>query len=106
MIVHPEDVPVHSMGPGLRRRNMCVGPQTMLCRFSMEAGSAVPTHAHPHEQTGYCISGAFQLTIGDETALVRAGDAWLVPGATPHAAHFLEACELVEIFVPVREDYL
>ena len=106
MITRSGEIPPRSMGEGLIRRNMCVGDRMMLCRFTMKAGARVPLHSHPHEQTGYCISGSFEFTVGDTVTTVRAGDAWMVPGNTPHTADFHEDCELVEAFCPVREDYL
>jgi mannose-6-phosphate isomerase-like protein (cupin superfamily) len=68
--------------------------------------SPVPRHAHPQEQTGYLISGRIRLSIGEESFDVEHGDSWCIPGNVEHQAEILEDSVAVEVFSPVREDYL
>jgi quercetin dioxygenase-like cupin family protein len=72
----------------------------------MEANSRLPKHAHPHEQTGYLVKGKIRLTIGQETFVVEPGDSWCIPGNMDHSAEVLENSLAVEVFSPVRKDYL
>jgi len=44
----------------------------------------VVLHHHPQEQFGYVIKGGFEMTVGDETAVLRAGDAYFIPPNVPH----------------------
>jgi quercetin dioxygenase-like cupin family protein len=68
--------------------------------------SAMPRHEHPHEQFGVMLEGALELTIGDETRLLRPGTAYTIPGGVPHHARTLdEGCLVLDIFAPPREDY-
>jgi quercetin dioxygenase-like cupin family protein len=46
------------------------------------------------------------MSIGDDTFDVSPGDAWCVPGNIPHGAEVLEDAVAIEVFSPVREDYL
>jgi len=72
----------------------------------MEADSILPRHAHHHEQTGYLVAGRIRLTIGQETFEAGPGDSWCIPGNTDHSAEILEDSRAIEVFSPVREDYL
>ena len=46
------------------------------------------------------------LTIGNETRGMAPGDSWCIPGGTEHGAKPLEDSIAVEVFSPVRKDYL
>lgn len=72
----------------------------------MAKGSLLPRHSHPEEQTGYLVSGRIRLTIGDRTFDVASGDCWCIEGGIEHQAAILEPSVAVEVFSPVRKDYL
>ncbi|MGD9972574.1 MAG: cupin domain-containing protein [Desulfatirhabdiaceae bacterium] len=65
-----------------------------------------PRHTHPHEQTGYLISGRIRFTIGEDVLEAIPGDSWCIPGNMEHQADILENSVAIEVFSPVREDYL
>lgn len=92
--------------PGIRRKTLSYGAATLMSEFRLRAGYPLPVHEHPQEQTGYLVSGRLRLTIGGETREVRPGDSWSIPGGVPHGAETLEDAVAVEVFSPVREDYL
>ncbi|MGE5294372.1 MAG: cupin domain-containing protein [Solirubrobacterales bacterium] len=92
--------------PGIRMKTLCYGRQTLMTEFLLEAGSALPRHSHPHEQTGYLVKGHIRLTIGGRPHDVMPGDSWCVPSAVEHGAQILEDSVAIEVFSPVREDYL
>lgn len=91
---------------GITRKTLVHGDKTLMTEFRLQEGSVLPRHAHPHEQTGYLVSGRLRLTIGDEAFDVQPGDSWCIPGDVEHEAQALEASVAVEVFAPVREDYL
>jgi len=92
--------------PGIRRKTLCHGDATLMSEFHLLAGFPLPLHAHPQEQTGYLVSGRLRLTIGDETHDVTPGDSWSIRGGLRHGAEVLEDAVAIEVFSPVREDYL
>lgn len=92
--------------PGIRRKTLCFGAATLMSEFRLRAGSPLPAHDHPQEQTGYLVSGRLRLTIGDETRELAPGDSWSIPGGARHGAEVLEDAVAIEVFSPVREDYL
>jgi quercetin dioxygenase-like cupin family protein len=91
---------------GIQLKTLVHGENTLLCEFKLEKEKVLPTHMHPQEQTGYLVSGRLNLIIGKEKFEARPGDGWCIPGNVEHGAEVLENSVAVEIFSPVREDYL
>lgn len=92
--------------PGIRQKTLVYGEKTLMTEFLLEKGSLLPQHSHPHEQTGYLVSGHIRLSIGSEKNDIMPGDSWCIPGNVEHYAEILEDSVAIEIFSPVREDYL
>jgi quercetin dioxygenase-like cupin family protein len=92
--------------PGIDRRTLVHGPATLMTEFRMRRGAVLPRHAHPHEQTGYLVRGRLRLTVGTDVCVAEPGASWTVPGGVEHGAEVLEDALAIEVFSPVREDYL
>ena len=92
--------------PGVRRKTLCYGRETLITEFRLAEGHELPRHGHPHEQTGYLVSGRLRFTIGEETREVDPGDSWCIPSGVTHGAVVLEDSVAVEVFSPVRVDFL
>ena len=91
---------------GIERKTLVHGGQTLMTEFRLRRGSVLPRHAHPHEQTGYLALGHLRLSIGAEEFEALPGDSWCIPGGVEHGAQILEDSVAIEVFSPVREDYL
>jgi len=91
---------------GIERKTLVHGDQTLMTEFRLEKGRPLPRHAHPYEQTGYLVQGRMRLFIGDESFDTRPGDSWCVASGVEHGADVLEDSVAIEVFSPVREDYL
>ena len=91
---------------GVTFKTLSFGNKTSLCEFKLEKGSLIPNHNHPHEQTGYMISGQMTFTINGEDFNAYAGDSWSIPGNVYHSVKVHEDSVVIEVFSPVREDYL
>jgi len=96
----------HPALAGIERKTLVHGDQTLMTEFRLGQGSVLPRHAHPHEQTGYLVRGCLRLFIGAEEFQAQAGDSWCIPGGVEHGAQILEDSVAIEVFSPVREDYL
>ena len=72
----------------------------------MKGGYKLPAHHHPYEQTGYLVSGKLNFRIAGTWQLVEPGDSWCVPENVEHEVHVLEDSLAIEVFAPVREEYL
>ena len=91
---------------GIERKTLAHGNNTLMVEFRLQQGAVLPRHAHPHEQTGYLVSGQLRLSIGAESRDLSPGDAWCIAGGVEHGAEVLEDAVAVEVFSPLREDYL
>lgn len=91
---------------GIRRKTLVHGENTLMTEFLLEKGRVLPVHKHPQEQTGYLVSGRIKLSIGRGKYEVGPGDSWVIPGDTEHGAEIMEDSVAVEVFAPVREDYV
>jgi quercetin dioxygenase-like cupin family protein len=91
---------------GIFQKTLVYGDKTLLTEFKLEKGSMLPRHNHPHEQTGYLVSGKIRLSIGDEEFDAMPGDCWSIPENVEHGALILADSVAVEVFSPIRTDYL
>ena len=106
MFVKDSAKPLLPVVSGVQRKTLAVGEHSLMTKFVLEAGSELPMHKHPHEQIGFLVSGRLVLTIGDESCALEPGDSWAVPGDVEHCAKVIEHAEAIEVFYPVRQDYL
>ncbi|WEX08781.1 cupin domain-containing protein [Chelativorans sp. AA-79] len=94
------------LGGGNRRRVLLHTDELMMVEFAFEEGGIGAPHSHPHVQASYVAEGSFEVTVGDKTTLLSAGDSFIVPSNTVHGVKALEAGRLVDSFTPKRADFL
>ncbi len=98
------DIPERDMLPGFRAR--FVHAERMTCSYwNVDAGAALPEHAHPHEQVTNLIRGRFEMTVEGETRVIEPGSVVVIPSGAKHRGKALEASTILDVFSPVREDY-
>ena len=96
----------HVIFPGVEIRTTA-GPNVMLSVVTFEPNSVVPDHSHPHEQMGMMISGRLEFTVGGVTRVLGPGEIWRIPGGVIHRVRaFDEPALALDVFHPIREDYL
>lgn len=91
---------------GVIRQNLGYDDSLFLARVTFEKGSIGYIHAHPHSQVAYVESGAFDFTVGSETRRMEKGDCVYIPPDTKHGAVCVESGVLLDMFSPIREDFL
>ena len=91
---------------GIERKTLVYGEETLMTEFRLRKGAVLPRHSHPHEQTGYLVKGRMRLLIGTEQFEAQGGDSWCIPGELEHGAAILEDSVAIEVFSPVRDDYV
>ena len=94
------------MLPGITRRTLNHGDRTSIHEIRIAKDAVVPQHTHPHEQTGYLVSGRILFEMPGTTRELGPGDSWLVPATSTTRLTALEESIAIDIFSPVREDYL
>lgn len=90
----------------VERKIMAYDESLMLVKAKFEKGGVGPIHHHVHSQITHIESGIFNVTIGDETKTLIAGDSYYIPPNVPHGATAVEAGLLVDVFSPMREDFI
>jgi len=99
-------IPVERPGEGIERQ-MVVGRNVMICRFRFAPMLVTPEHEHPHEQMSIVVSGRVRFFIEGTERIASPGDVLHFPPNCWHGATMLEEeVVLIDIFTPVREDFL
>jgi quercetin dioxygenase-like cupin family protein len=91
---------------GIRIKTLCYGESMLMTEFLLRKDAILPEHSHSNEQTGYLVKGRIRLFIGDASRELVAGDSWSIAKDVMHRAEILEDSVAIEVFSPVREDYL
>lgn len=94
------------LGGGVSRKIMGWDNQVMMVKVRFEEGAVGSPHQHFHTQTTYCAKGKFEFTIGEEKRIISYGDGVYIEPNTLHGALCLEEGVLIDVFSPVREDFL
>lgn len=92
--------------PGVTRRVMAYSEELMMCEITFEKGAQGNVHFHEHLQITYIAEGSFEFTIDGETQVVNKGDSVYMPSGAVHGVVCLEAGKLVDVFNPMREDFV
>ena len=101
-----KDVEAKDMGGGVTRRVLAYSKDLMCVENSFEKGAIGVLHHHPHTQITYIVSGAFEFEIDGVKKVVRAGDTMLKTNDVVHGCVCLEKGVLLDIFNPMREDFV
>ncbi len=94
------------LGGGVSRKILGWDEQIMMVKVIFEKGAEGSPHKHFHSQTTYCAEGRFEFTIGEEKKIITAGDGVYIEPNIIHGAICLEEGILIDVFSPVREDFL
>jgi quercetin dioxygenase-like cupin family protein len=86
---------------------MIVGAKLMVCRLRFRPNVVTASHSHPHEQITLVEKGRVRFTIDTETRVAQAGDVVRFAPGVVHGATILdEEVVLIDVFTPIREDFL
>jgi quercetin dioxygenase-like cupin family protein len=87
-------------------RKVIAGEKAMVAQVFLAKGAIVPEHYHESEQITYILEGALQFEIEGRTIVVSAGQVLRIPSNVPHRAVALEDTLDLDIFSPIRMDWL
>lgn len=94
------------LGGGVSRKMLGYDNQIMMVQVKFEKGAVGSPHQHFHTQATYCVQGKFEFEIDGEKQVVTGGDGVYIEPNLLHSAVCLEAGMLIDVFSPVREDFL
>src|SRR4051812_32347610 len=87
-------------------RKIVTGEREMLAQIYLKKGALVPMHAHESEQMTYVLQGALKFLIGGEEITVREGEVLHIPSWVEHQAEALDDTFELDVFSPIRQDWL
>jgi quercetin dioxygenase-like cupin family protein len=91
---------------GVLKLQPFAGEKLMIAHVDAPAGSVAPKHAHPHEQMSLVLEGRIRCQVGGEEKELGPGGVVLFPSDVEHEVQFLERTIMIDIFHPIREDFL
>ena len=94
------------LGAGQRRKIRSYNGELMLVEVGVDDGAVGAVHTHPHTQISYVLSGEFSYTLEDKMYAMKPGDSIVVDGGKPHGCACVKAGTLLDIFTPMREDFV
>jgi len=94
------------VGEGIVRQILGFNNQIMMVKVWFEQGSEGYVHSHFHSQVSYVESGEFEITVGDETQVLAAGDSFFMEPNVEHGAVCKKTGVIMDVFSPIREDFL
>ena len=100
-----DTVPAERLADNITRR-MIVGSNEMLVRWEFIKGAVAARHSHPHEQMVMMVRGKLRLVVGEIETIMGPDDIVRVPPNVPHEAEALEDTVVIDVFSPIREDFL
>ena len=102
----PDDMQWIELGGGSRRKIRSYNSEMMLVDVNFDEGGVGADHSHPHTQISYALSGEYEYRIEGETYILKPGDSVVVDGGKVHGLTCLKAGTLLDIFAPMREDFV
>jgi len=105
MTIKLSEVPSQEIMPGYHGKMIHTENMT-LAYWEVEEGAAVPEHTHKNEQIMQVLEGTFEFTVNGLTKIYKPDDLAVIPPFAPHSGKALTPCKLMDIFSPVREEYI
>ena len=87
-------------------RKIVVGAREMIAQVYLKKGALVPTHAHESEQMTYVLQGALKFLVNGEEITVREGEVLHIPSRVAHQAEALDDTFELDVYSPLREEWL
>ena len=107
MFTENKNIAAKDLGGGTKRKVLSYSKNLMTCELTFEKGAVGALHSHPHEQIGYIISGKLVYQEeGQPDKILETGDTYYVAPNVVHGVQILEETKLLDIFTPMREDFV
>lgn len=107
MYVENNQVEIENLGEGVTRKILAYSENLMTVEIHFEKGAEGAPHNHPHEQVGYVVSGSLiYKEEGKEDKVLKTGDSYYVPPHVIHGVVILEETVLLDVFTPMRADFI
>lgn len=107
MYAENKNIAARDLGGGMSRKVLSYSDNLMAVELHFEKGAIGAKHSHPHEQIGYIISGKLVYQEeGCEDKILQTGDSYYARPNVVHGVEALEDTKLLDIFTPMRRDFV
>ncbi len=108
MILQSEEVKVKVLDEKSSRRILGMGGSLMMAEVTFQKGGIGAVHNHTdHEQVSYIVKGSFEITVGEDRKVLKAGGSFYAAKNVNHGVVALEDNSIIlDVFTPIREDFL
>ena len=106
VFIESREIHWQTVGEGVKRKIMAYDEKLMMVRVQFDTGGVGALHSHYHTQITHVESGIFEVQINGEKKILTAGDAFYIPPHVEHGAVCLDAGVLIDVFSPMREDFI
>jgi len=100
------DNPWIEICPGIKRQTVTTGKTMYQMLATLQAGSKMPEHQHPQEQSVHVLSGRMKLIVNGTPHEMKTGDSFYLAGEVPHGVETIEETRVLDTFSPPRDEYL
>ena len=106
LFINDDDISWEALNEKVKRKIMAYEQSLMVVKVAFEVGGVGPLHQHMHVQITHVESGVFEVEIDGQKKVLKAGDAFHIPANILHGAVCLEEGVLIDVFSPMREDFI
>jgi len=104
--VEDSSISWNDLGDGVKRKVMTYNRNLMLVKVAFIKGAIGTLHQHYHTQISFVASGSFEVEVDGKKKILKAGDVFHVEPDLIHGVVCLEAGVLIDVFNPMREDFV
>lgn len=100
-----DEIEREQMTPEIARQVVHADGMT-IARLYLKKGSVVRRHQHKHEQVSYVLEGRLRFDFDGEEKVIGSGEMMQIDSQRPHLVEALEDSMALDLFQPVRDDWL
>jgi quercetin dioxygenase-like cupin family protein len=106
VFIENDGIAWEQVADGVQRKIMAYDDKLMVVKVKFDTGGIGTLHQHYHIQITHVESGVFEVEIDGDKKILKAGDAFYIPSNVIHGAVCIEAGVLIDVFSPMREDFI
>src|SRR5215831_17370536 len=87
-------------------RQVVHGEQITIAKIVLKKGAFVPEHSHHNEQISTILEGSLLFRMEGKEINLQQGESLVIAPHVPHSAEALEDCVALDVFAPLRDDWI
>ena len=87
-------------------RQLVTGEKVMVAHLRLAKDCVIPIHHHESEQISLVLDGELKFELEGREVTVRSGEVLVIPSNVPHSAFAIVDTIGIDVFSPIRQDWL